>query len=207
MAEDHHSAREAYVAVLSDEENFNVIGQAANGFELIKLIEIKEPDVVLVDVEMPVMDGFRTITILKERFPKVKPIVLTMHEESYYVAQLILCGARAYLPKSCSINDLVLTINKVYTDNFYFNEALSRLIVSTSFKEQKFQQQLRHINLSEREIEVLRLVCDEKSAKDIALKLSITIDTVNTHRRNIYAKTNSSTLIGLIKFALKNGIA
>jgi two-component system, NarL family, response regulator DegU len=207
MAEDHHSAREAYVAVLSDEENFNVIGQAANGFELIKLIEVKEPDVVLVDVEMPVMDGFKTITTLKERFPKVKPIVLTMHEESYYVAQLILCGARAYLPKSCHIEDLVLAINKVHTEGFYFSDALSRIIVSTSFKDLKFQKQLRHIDLSEREIEVLRMVCDEKSTKHIALKLGITSDTVNTHRRNIYAKTNSSSLIGLIKFALKNGIA
>jgi DNA-binding NarL/FixJ family response regulator len=207
MAEDHHSAREAYVAVLSDEENFNVIGQAANGFELIKLIEQKEPDIVLVDVEMPVMDGFKTITALKERFPNVKPIVLTMHEESYYVAQLILCGARSYLPKSCHIEDLVLAINKVYTEGFYFSDALSRIIVSSSFKDIKFQQQLRHIDLSVREIEVLRMVCDEKPTKHIALKLGITTDTVNTHRRNIYAKTNSSSLIGLIKFALKNGIA
>jgi DNA-binding NarL/FixJ family response regulator len=206
MAEDHHSARQAYVAILGDEDNFNVIGEAANGFELLKLVEKREPDIAIVDVEMPVMDGFKTITALKERFPNVKPIVLTMHDESYFVAQLILCGARAYLPKSCRIEDLVLTINKVHTEGFYFNETLSRIIVATSFKDRKFQQSLRHINLTEREVEVLKLVCNERSTKQIADELKISTETVDTHRRNIYRRTNANSLVGLIKFAIKNGI-
>jgi DNA-binding NarL/FixJ family response regulator len=161
---------------------------------------------VTLNVEMPVMDGFKTILALKERFPNVKPIVLTMRNETHYVAQLILCGARAYLPKSCHITDLVTAINRVYSEGFYFDEALSHIFVASSFKDRKFQQHLRHVNLSEREIDVLRLVCDEKNNKYIAAQLGISQNTVETHRRNIYRKTHSDTLVGLIKFALKNGI-
>ncbi|MCC6372227.1 MAG: response regulator transcription factor [Bacteroidia bacterium] len=206
MAEDHHSARQAYLSVLSEESNFQIIGEAPNGFELLKLIEKRVPDIVLVDIEMPVMDGFRTITILKEKYPDIKPIVLSMHNESYYISQLILCGARAYLSKSCSMEELIEAVNKVYTDGFYFSESLSRVIVSSSFKDRKFQENLRHIALSEREIEVLRLVCAEKSNRQIAEQLGIVTETVDYHRRNIYRKTKSSSLIGLIKYAIKNGI-
>jgi DNA-binding NarL/FixJ family response regulator len=206
MAEDHHSAREAYLSILQDEANFEITGAAANGLELIKLVEKNEPDVVIVDVEMPVMDGFKTIIELKRRFPKVKPVVLTMHEETYYVAQLILCGARAYLPKSCHIEDLVLAINKVQADGFYFNEVLARVVVASSFKDRNFQKNMRHIDLSEIEIKVLKYVCDEKSNSEIAKLMQLSISTIQQHRRNIYQKTHSATLVGLIKFAIKNGI-
>lgn len=206
MAEDHHSARQAYVAMLNKVESFKVIGEACNGFELLKLVAKREPDVAIVDVEMPVMDGFKTISTLKERFPKVKPIVLTMHHETYYVAQLVLCGARAYLPKSCLIEDLVLTIKKVYQEGFYFNESISRMIVAGSAKDHKFQQSFRNLNLTETEIDVLLLLCNEKTTSEIAEKLGMNCETVDSHQRSIYRKTKSNTLVGLIKFALRNGV-
>jgi len=206
MAEDHQSAREAYLALLATEDNFMVLGGAPNGYELLKLLEKREPDIALVDVEMPVMDGFKTIQELKIRFPNVKPIVLTMHDERHYIAQLILCGARAYLPKSCSMQELVEAINKVFTDGFYFSESLARAVVVGSFADQQFQKQLRHIDLSGQEVAVLRLLCEEKTVRQISQKLHLAADAVERCRRHIYRKTQARGLAGLIKYAIRNGI-
>ena len=203
MAEDHASARQAYVALLQDEPNFAVTGHAPNGYELLKLIEKQEPHIVITDLDMPVMNGSKLIEVLKVRFPRVKPIVLSMHDEAEFISQLILHGACAYLPKTCNFEELVLTVNKVFEEGYYFNPFVSRIIMSSS---SAVDHAGRELDLSPREIDVLKLICMEKSNHEIARLLNISINTVSYYRQNIFRKTESGSVIGLYKYALKNGV-
>lgn len=206
MAEDHKSAREAYLAVLAEETNFSITGDAPNGYELLKLVEKREPDIVLVDIEMPVMDGYMLIRELRARYPNVRPIVLTMHDETYYVAQLVLCGARAYLPKSCSMDEVVETINRVFEKGFYFSESLSKAIVASSFHDKRFRQNLRHIDMTEEEIDALKLVCYERSDRQICAEMRLSPERLSQLKKNVYRKSKAGNLVGLIKFAIINGV-
>lgn len=208
MAEDHTSARQAYISVINDEENMKVIGQASNGEELLKVMETLEPDIVITDLEMPVMNGKQLLAALKLRFPAVKPIILSMHNEDYYISQLILSGACAYLPKSCEIEDIIHTINKVYTDGYYFNASISKIIISASINERKKESEpfFKQLELTARELDVLKLVCDEKTNKQIADILNLSQATVDFHRQSIYKRTQAISVVGLVKYAIKNGI-
>lgn len=203
MAEDHASARQAYVAMLSGEPNFKITGHAGNGYELLKLVERNEPHIVLTDLSMPVMNGGRLIEVLNARFPKVKAIVLSMHDEAEYISQLILNGACAYIPKKCDFEELVLTINKVHEEGYYFNSLISRIIMSSS---DSIQAAGRELDLSPREIDVLKLICAEKENREIAAALRLSINTVSSYRQSIFKKTRSETVIGLYKYALRKGI-
>lgn len=203
LAEDHTSARQAFVALLQDEPNFRVTGHAANGYELLKLIEKNEPHIVLTDLEMPVMNGSKLIETMKVRFPKVRPIVLSMYDEAEYISQLILDGACAYISKKGEFEEVVFTINKVHAEGYYFSKVISRIIISSSGTLEYVMKDLR---LSNREIDVIRLICAEKSNAEIALILNISINTVSSYRQNVFRKTNAESLIGLYKYALRNGI-
>lgn len=203
MAEDHASARQAYVSLLQDEPNFRVTGHAGNGYDLLKLVEKNEPDIVLTDLNMPVMNGNKLIEQLKVQFPKVRPIVLSMHDESEYISRLIMNGACAYIPKKAEFEEVIHTIHKVHAEGYYFNKTISRIIMSSP---DAAEQAKLSIGLSVREIDVLRLVCDERSNQEIAEMLAISVTTVAYHRQNIFRKTESRTTIGLYKYAIRNGI-
>lgn len=203
LAEDHVSARQAYAAVLRAEPNFVVTGQADNGYELLKLVEEQEPDIILTDLDMPVMNGSQLIEIMKARFPKTRAIVLSMHNEAEYISQLILNGACAYLPKACDFDEVIFTINKVFEEGYYFSKVVSRIIMSSSAA---INQAVKGLDLSPREIDVLQLICREKSNQQIAQLLNISITTVVYYRQNIFRKTDSGSVIGLYKYALRNGI-
>jgi DNA-binding NarL/FixJ family response regulator len=207
IAEDHTSARQAYAAILGAEPNMLVSGQAGNGLDLVKLMEKHRPDIVITDLDMPVMSGSKLIDVMKVRFPEVKTIVLSMHNEAEYISQLILDGANAYVPKSSDIEELILAINRVYEEGFYFNKVVSKIIVSNAIKKRdNMEPVFKQLSLSAREQDVLKLLCDEKTNKQIAESLNISLSTVDFHRQSIYKKTHASSVIGLVKYAIKNGI-
>lgn len=206
MAENHKSARQAYISMLEDEENLLVIGDAGNGLDLLKLMEKQVPDIVITDLEMPIMNGYQLLEIIKEKYKDVKVIVLSMHDEDYYVSDLILRGASAYLPKRCELDDIIFTVNTVYKDGYYFTSPVSKIVVSSSLGDQKFKPFYEELGLSGRELEVLKLICEEKTNKEIAEVLEISLATVDYHRQNIYKKTQSTSLVGLVKYAVKNGL-
>ncbi len=206
MAEDHKSARQAYVAMLGDEENFSVIGDAPNGLEVLKLMEHRLPDILITDLEMPIMNGYQLLEAVKEKHKDVKVIVLSMHDEDYYISDLILRGASAYLPKQCALEDIVFTINKVCTDGFYFTQPVSKMVVNSSLNDKKFKPFFEELGLTLRELEVLKLICEEKSNKEIARILDIASGTVDFHRQSIYRKTQLNSVVGLVKYAIRNGL-
>jgi DNA-binding NarL/FixJ family response regulator len=206
MADDHHSARQAYARIIEDEDNLCVIGHAGNGVELLELVEKEEPHIVLLDLDMPVMNGTEALKILTEKYPEVKIIILSTHNEDYYISELLIMGACAYLPKNCNLEDLITTINKVNDDGFFFNKSISKLVVTSTLQDKKFNAIINQLSLTERETDVLKYVCEEKTNKQIAEFLDISTDTVDFHRKSIYRKTHSRSIVSLVKYAIKNGI-
>lgn len=208
LADDHNVGRQMFSAYIRENHpNMRVIGEAANGQELLDLVEKQEPDIVILDLEMPVMDGFKTLKILKERNPHVKTIIFSSHYSEFFISELILCGACAYISKSAFLREVFDTINKVYDEGFYFNKGISSHIMQTLIEQKKLQELITSKQLTAREIEVLQQICSEKQSKEIATALNISENTVEFHKRNLYAKTNAVSIVGLVKYAIRSGIA
>jgi len=202
LADDHNSTREGYAKILGEIDNFKVTGQAPNGLELIRLIEANQPHVVLLDLDMPVMNGKEALKIIKRRFKTIRVIILSMHNDDLLISDLLKAGASAYLAKNCFFEDIINTINKVYKDYYYFDRSVSKLVVRHAISDNDF------INvLTSQEIDVLKQICNGKSYIEVAGILGISINTVKYHQKSIYRKTELSSIVDLVKYAIKNGIS
>jgi len=175
--------------------------------ELLEKIKTNKPDVVLLDIEMPVMDGFKAHAELQKKYPEIKVIIISMHFEDAFVSHFFLNGANGYLPKDCKPEQLLDAIDAVMQEDYYLNESISKIILSSMIQEKKGNALLEKIELNDAQKEILKMICDEKSYKQIAAKLDISVHTVDYHRRTILSKTKQSSVIGLVKYAIRNGIA
>lgn len=207
LADDHNVGRHMFSAYIKEHQrNLCVIGEAANGQELLDLVEKREPDIVILDLEMPVMDGFKTLQVLSKRHSGVKVIIFSSHYNEFYISELILHGACAYVSKSAFVEDLFQTIDKVYEEGYCFNKGVREHIMQTLIEDKTLQELISNKQLSAREMEVLQEICNEKQNKEIAAALNISLNTVEFHKKNIYNKTNTHSVVGLVKYALKAGI-
>lgn len=207
LADDHNVGRQVFSAYINDnKDNMRVIGEAADGKQLLELVAKKEPDIVLLDLEMPVMDGFQTLKVLTKEYPHIKTIIFSTHYNEFYISELILNGARGYVSKTAFAGEVFKTIQKVYEEGFYFNKGVSDHILQTLIEQKQVQGLLHNKELSSREVEVLQEICSEKQNKEIAKSLNISENTVEFHKKNIYRKTNTHSIVGLVKYALKAGI-
>lgn len=207
LADDHHLFREMIARYLQENcEQVSITGDAPNGQALLELMEKNLPDIVLLDLEMPVLDGHKTLLKIKERFPTVRTIILSTHYNEYYVAQLLILGASGYLSKTCMCEDLVKTIEMVQEHGFYFNERLSKEVISSLLDDKKLEYLISDRILSDREVQVLKLICNGKIYKEVGDALNISLDTVKFHIKSIYKKTQINSIAGLVKYAIKVGI-
>ena len=207
IADDHPLILGGLASMINVVSEFKLIGQAKHGQELIDLVISSPPDIVITDLEMSVLDGSKTIEILNKDFPKVKSIVCSMHYDRFIAKELILRGARAYLPKNVDLDKFIETIIDVYKNGFCFDENISKLVMDASFKNELNKMELAEIGLTERELEVLKLICEEKTNPKIAEQLEISVDTVDFHRRNILKKTKLKSALGIVKYAIHKGLA
>lgn len=204
IADDHAAVRKGYISVLNEETKITVTGEAPNGKELLKMVECGKPDVVLMDLEMPLMDGDQTLAILNVKHPNIKVIIITEHHNEKLMFHYFKKGANAYLPKDNDITFLSDAIFRVMSEGFYVCQNTSLAILrelrgGNNPTEQK-------TGLTIQEVKVIKLICDEKSNKEIADALNIVVRTVDFHRKNIYSKTSTCTSAGLVKYAILNGI-
>ncbi|WP_236590937.1 response regulator [Neptunomonas japonica] len=207
LVDDHPLVLDGINACLSSQEGIEVVGQANNGLEALELAEALIPDVVLMDVSMPVMNGLEATKELKIRFPDFRVLILSMHENREYILQLIQSGAAGYVLKDVSSEELVKAIEVVHQGGTYFSSRASETLVK------HFDSGRRHAviddsrpNLTKREETVLKLLAEGGSNKDIARQLDISVRTVETHRQNIKQKLNIQTAAGLAKYAIENEI-
>ena len=208
IADDHKIFRNGLKATLEDYPDFNLLIEASNGKELIGLLADHEPDVILMDIKMPEMDGMQTTAYVNQHFKNIKVLALSMHNEDKYIVDMMKSGASGYLLKNAEPEEIIEAIQTVHNKGFYFNEHLSvtlikQLVGPGSYTDGAGQQ---NVDLNDREIEVLRLVCQEYSNQEIADKIFLSVRTVEGYRARLFEKTGSKNLVGLVIFAIKRGI-
>jgi DNA-binding NarL/FixJ family response regulator len=204
LVDDHNAVRQALSAILKEFE-FETIYEASNGKEAVESLLELQPDVILLDLNMPVMNGFEALNIIKQKYPSIKVIILSGHSDKSYVNQTIKSGADAFLPKQCSVEVLIEVVHNVYNNKpFVYEEAIESVFPTYPGK-QDLDLVKEQRSLSTEEVEVLISICEGKSQKLIAEELDITIRTVASHTENIYKKTLLTSKVALLKYAVKNG--
>lgn len=206
IAEDQELLRKSFISLLKEDPSIEIIGEAANGKELLDLLKYQDPDIVLLDIEMPVMNGIEALNIIMKRFPDVKVVILSMHTGTAFISELMTRGARAYLPKNCDADTLFEALHTVNSEGYYFDKCVSEAMLKGLQKEKSINPLLDELALSEREIDILKRLCAGKTNKEISKSLKISVSTIDYHRGNLYRKTKSKNLIDLLKYALKNGM-
>lgn len=206
LVDDHPIVRAGIKASLLEQEHFEVIGEAANGVEAIEKVKKFLPDIVLMDISMPQMSGLEATKVLRDTLPKVKVIALTMHDNKDYIVEIIRLGARGYVLKDSAPSDLARAIESVYSNDAFFSPALSQIVLNEYVKQAVRIEKSLIPELSEREREVLALIADGHSNKQIADQLYVSVRTVETHREHIMKKLDIHSAAGLTKYAIENGI-
>ena len=202
IADDHKLVIDGYVSILRDLDNIEVMGTASNGKEVLTFMETNQPDVVLLDINMPVMDGIETTRQIKARRPKTKILILTMYNDSGLVKRLVSLGVDGYILKNCTKKTLIDAIECVIDGKPYYDRQITETILS------RFQQESQTsdgtVLLSQREIQIIRLIALGNTTADIATSLNLSPHTVKTHRRNINQKLDIHSPAGLVQFAYTN---
>ncbi len=196
VADDHQLFREGLISLLSKSEDIQVVAEASDLKELDEHLEKEKAHIVLVDISLPDGSGLDVIATYREKYPDVKFIVLTMHAEGQYVVKAVKNGAYGYLIKNANEKELITAIRQVANGQKYFNSEISALMITDMAVEGE-----SHKKLSEREQEVLQLVSEGKTTKEIAEQLFVSFRTVETHRVNMMKKLNAQNTAELIKKA------
>ncbi|MFO0355308.1 MAG: response regulator [Sphingobacteriaceae bacterium] len=201
VADDQPIFRKAMVAYLNTFDHIEVIADVSNGKELINLLKKQLPDIIILDLKMPVMDGWQAFDILKQRFPIIKVIAFSNSDSDEVVFELFDKGISSFISKHDKPETIDKTIREVYLNGFYMDE-----IRWKKREEYTLITKIKDSLFSERETQILKEVCNGSSNKKIAQKLYISAPTVSFHKQNIYRKANVNSAIGLITFATKNSL-
>ena len=208
LTDDQQLFRQGLAALISSVEGFELVMEADNGIDCLdKLSKItKYPDIILMDMEMPGMDGIELNGELHKRYPSIKVIVLSVHANERLIARMIEAGASGYLIKNCDREELITAIKTVMQSGHYINSQVLQAIQHSAGKKNKELKNISHIpiDLTEREKEILVLICKERSNSEIAEELFISVRTVEGHRNNLLMKTGCKNTAGLVVFAIKN---
>ena len=213
LADDHTILRDGIRALLSADADLEVVGEASNGAEVLAILENTSADVVLMDVQMPVLDGFATMPELRRRFPKVRVLVLTMLEHENYVARMLEAGALGYVLKNAAISEITHAIRTVAAGNSFLSteiglSMLHRAVAQSASIAAAADEPGNHTgaDLTARELEVLKLIAEGLTNAEISNKLFTSKRTIETHRQNIIAKTQAKNTAALIKLAVSQGL-
>lgn len=207
IADDHEMFRDGFKLMLTKQDNIHLVAEAENGKELLELTEKFKPDVIITDIKMPLMDGIEAARIITEQFPAIGIIGLSMYDEDDLIIDMLEAGAKGYLIKNANKEQIAEAIKTVYNGAPYYCKTTSRklteMIAKSRFNPYK---KMAKIEFSEREKEIIGFICREMSNKEIADKLFLSIRTVEGHRVNILDKMNVKNSVGVVVYALKNGI-
>ncbi|MCW5555033.1 MAG: response regulator transcription factor [Verrucomicrobiae bacterium] len=204
IVDDHPVVRKGLWSCLSSKPDLQIVGEACDGNEAIRKVQELQPDVVLMDVQMPQMDGLQVTEALRKATPKVKVLILSMQSNRESVLRIIKAGARGYVLKDAPTEELMRAIEAVNSGEAFFSPHVAQIALNQYVSETDKGSPLA--KLSEREREVLGLIAEGKSNKEIAMHLGIGVRTIETHRERIMRKLNIHSIAGLTKFAIANGI-
>jgi len=206
LTDDHTLFRTGLKNLLVLEPGFDVVGEAANGKELLALLEIVQPDVILLDIAMPEMNGIEAAEEIMRRWPEMKIVTLSMYGEEEYYFKMVSLGVKAFLLKNSDIGEVQEAIRTVVDGGTYFSQELLYNLVSNLKSSTENRLEIDEADLSERELEILLEICKGLSNQEIGDKLFISKRTVDKHRANILAKTNCKNTANLVVYAIKNNL-
>lgn len=207
IADDHSLFRKGLMALMNDFEGFEVIFEAENGHDLIKKLKSELPDLILMDLMMPGMDGIEATKQIVNSFPSVKIIILSMHDDEKYIIHLIEVGAVGYLLKNAPPEEVEAAIRSAYDKGHFFNDHTSQVMMEHLKTKRKAPKNVKlSIEISKREQDVLLLICQEMTTVEMADHLCISTRTVEWHRQNLLDKIGAKNTAGLVIFAIKNGL-
>jgi DNA-binding NarL/FixJ family response regulator len=210
LVDDQQLFRQAMAMLVESEPGFSLVMEADNGIDCLEKLRTMDdpPDIALIDMEMPGMDGMQLTEELQKKYPSIKLIVLSVHSKERLIARMIQAGASGYLFKNCDKKELLLAIHTVHTSGFYINPTVLKAIqsVSAAGKDAIKNTNAIPIDISKREREILELICREQNTAEIAAQLFLSARTVEGHRNNLLQKTGCRNTAGLVLFAVKYGL-
>ena len=206
VADDHSLLREALCKKLDDKPHLEVIAQADNGHQVVKLSQKYIPDVILMDISMPDLNGVEAARRINENNSDIKIIALSMHSEQKFVIDMLKAGSLGYLHKSCHFEELIEAIKLVLSGEIYLDRSIGTKVIKNFLNAMSKENDEGTVSLTNREREVLQMVTEGKSSKEIAFKLGIEEHTIVKHRQNIMNKLDIRDIPGLTKYAIREGI-
>lgn len=205
IADDHQLFREGLVNLLADTPDIEIVGQASNGQEALVMAAKLMPDIVIMDIGMPILNGIEATGQLRKSHPKIRVIALSMHSEKSYVKEMLEAGASGYLFKNCTYHQLIEGIEAVYAGKKYLSDTITEVLIHDYLDKSEDNRPTETESLlTGRETEVLKLFAMGKSTKEIADQLFVSIKTVGTHRQHIMDKLEFKSTTDLVKYAIKN---
>ena len=210
LADDEVLFRKGISFLLERKKNIDIIFEASNGEELVSFLRENakndtNPDIIIIDLKMPILNGVEATKIIHEEFPEIKIIALTSYNTKSFIANMIDVGAASYLVKNTTPQELMTSISEVYANGFYYNDEVLQVIHEYIISpKKKVKSRYLDEQLTNREIEVLKLICKQHSGAEIAEKLFLSTRTVEGHRNNLLRKTECKNMIGLIIYAISN---
>lgn len=205
LADDHVLIRHGIKNIIKLDNELEVIGEVSNGEELLECLNKHTPDLVILDISMPKITGIEAVALVKKKYPKVKVLILTMHKNKQYFYQSMSGGADGYLMKDDSDDELLLAIRKIQSGKNYISPMLTDDFTTDIISAHRNQQSLPFRGLTKREHEVLQLVVEGYTSKDVAQKLCLSPRTVDHHRARLLKKYNLKNSADLVSFAVRNG--
>ena len=205
VADDHQIIRDGIKALLNNIPGIHITCEASNGLEAIEILRNNSIDLVLMDITMPKLNGVEATKVIAEKFPAVKVLTLTMHDEESHIVKMLKVGAKGYILKTTGKRELAEAIKTVASGESYFSKEASSKIMEHFMKDKGGQKEgTVGRDLTKREIEVLRLIAEENTNSEIAEKLFLSPRTVDTHRRNLLQKLHVKNTAGLVKYAVEH---
>jgi DNA-binding NarL/FixJ family response regulator len=205
LAEDHVVVRQGLKGLIDAQADMEVVGEAGDGEAAIRAVRELGPDIVVMDISMPLMSGTRATELLKQEFPEVKVLALTAHEDKSYIRQLLGVGVSGYVPKRIAAEELIHAIRTVAKGGIYLDPSLAGKVLDSILQRPAAQDGREDNPLSERESEVLRLIAQGHSNKEIAAKLDVSVKTVETYKARSMEKLGLRSRAGIVKHAVQQG--
>jgi two-component system response regulator NreC len=206
IADDHKILRQGIRSLLAPQPDFEVVGETADGPETLKETFKLKPDVVLMDIGMPNLNGFEATRQIKKNLPEVKVLILTMYQDDEYVLQALHSGASGYVLKDVAVEELVTAIRAVNNDQYYLSPSISRTVIDAYLRKTEKGEKEPLELLTAREREIVQLIAEGYTNKEIAAKLFISVKTVDAHRSHIMEKLDIHEVARLVKYAIRKGI-
>jgi len=205
IADDHKIFRDGIKMSLSGKDYLRIIWEAEDGKDLVHKMKIKLPDVLLMDIRMPEMDGVNAISLLRKEYEQVKIIVLTMYDDQEMISKMMEMGANAYLTKTTDPEEIYNAILTCMNDDFYFNDLVNKAVMmKLQHKKSVRQFYPNPIKMSEKELKILKLIAEDKTTEEISKEVYLSPRTIETIRQNMKTKVGAKTIAGLVMYAMRN---